>query len=492
MHGGSFVTGNGASGLYNGTHFALNGVIVVTINYRLGVLGYLASESASLPGNYGFMDQRLALQWTRDNIASFGGNPSNVTIAGQSAGAMSALCHLVSAKSQGLFSQVVMESNPLGTPYHTRYTAGLNERLVASYLSCASNNITCLRSKTTAEILDAQSNAISETPSEMVDNLLPWGPTVDAHGEIVAQPYDLFRIGKFPMVPILAGVNRDEGTFFVYEAITYELPFPFYESFVAEIFPSVSGSSISSLYPCELMDCRAVLSQIVSDAIFYCPLVFAVESYSQVTRGKSTVYLYEFAHVLSFDPWGSRYFCSEEVCHGVELPFVFNSFSGDGLSFTPSKAEEVIARGMNSLWSNFVTFSNPNADTARTSTIGFPFERYNKSLTILAENGSISHNHRQPYCEFWSTMSYGDIWMLQTPQPQALPTHSPDYTQVPTIRGSIAPSSLLKSTYKTQEDSLSALFVAVIVGIIVLLAAILVMLHCKRGNYRPIPDHSIA
>ena len=86
-----------------------------------------------MQGNYGFMDQRLAMQWTRDNIANFGGNPNDVTIAGESAGAMSVLCHLVSPFSnvgQRLFHKAVMESNPLGAPYHTRSTGGKNANLV--------------------------------------------------------------------------------------------------------------------------------------------------------------------------------------------------------------------------------------------------------------------------------------------------------------------------------------------------------------------------
>ena len=443
MHGGSFVTGNGASGLYNGTHFALNGVVVVTINYRLGVLGYLASESASLPGNYGFMDQRLALQWTRDNIASFGGNPSNVTIAGQSAGAMSALCHLVSAKSQGLFSQVVMESNPLGTPYHTRYTAGLNEELVASYLSCASTNITCLRSKTVAQILDAQNNAINVGLSNFIGNILPWGPTVDAGGEIAAQPYNLFREGKFPRLPILVGVNRDEGTLFVYEVISSPVPYPYYGGFLEEVFPH-SFLAVDALYPCGLLDCRPVMSQIIADVFFLCPLVSSVKSLQ--SKSASTFYLYEFAHVLSFDPWGFRTFCVGEVCHGAELPFVFDTFSADGVSFSPSTAEQVLAAGMNNLWSHFVSSVNPNADTATTSTTSFPFHRYsaalNGSVTVLDKNGTLTYNLRRSFCDYWATVSYADIWMLPSP-PSTPPTPSPSRSRrrpIPTRSPSLHPS----------------------------------------------------
>lgn len=118
IHGGAFEQGLGNCALYNGTTFATNNVVSVAINYRLGALGFLASES--MEGNYGLWDQQLALKWTIDNIAGFGGNPKRVTIGGQSAGAMSVGAHLTAKGSVGMFQQAVMESNPLALPFHTR------------------------------------------------------------------------------------------------------------------------------------------------------------------------------------------------------------------------------------------------------------------------------------------------------------------------------------------------------------------------------------
>jgi para-nitrobenzyl esterase len=105
-HSGAFEQGLGDCALYNGTTYATLGVVTVAINYRLGALGFLASES--MEGNYGILDQRLALQWTLDNIKGFGGNPEAITIAGQSAGAMSVGAHLTAKGSFGMFHQVNM------------------------------------------------------------------------------------------------------------------------------------------------------------------------------------------------------------------------------------------------------------------------------------------------------------------------------------------------------------------------------------------------
>ena len=103
IHGGAFTQGLGNCALYNGSTFAQKNVISVVINYRLGAMGFLASPS--MEGNYGILDQRAAMQWVVDNVAAFGGNPAAVTLAGQSAGAMSVGVHLVSENSKGLFQR---------------------------------------------------------------------------------------------------------------------------------------------------------------------------------------------------------------------------------------------------------------------------------------------------------------------------------------------------------------------------------------------------
>jgi para-nitrobenzyl esterase len=108
VHGGAFTQGLGNCALYNGSTFAQKNVISVVLNYRLGALGYLASPS--MEGNYGILDQRAAMQWVVDNVAAFGGNPKAITLAGQSAGAMSVGIHMVSPNSQGLFQQGSFEA----------------------------------------------------------------------------------------------------------------------------------------------------------------------------------------------------------------------------------------------------------------------------------------------------------------------------------------------------------------------------------------------
>ena len=124
LYGGSFVDGNTSNPLFDGRHLASVGdVVVVTLNYRMGALGFLAGIDG-LKGNYGLMDQRLAMEWVRVNIARFGGDPDKVTLFGQSAGAMSVGLHLISPASQPLFDAAIIESNPYGIPYKSLRSRG--------------------------------------------------------------------------------------------------------------------------------------------------------------------------------------------------------------------------------------------------------------------------------------------------------------------------------------------------------------------------------
>ena len=140
IHGGGFVGGTGSSPLYDGTWLAATQkVIVVTFNYRLGALGFLAMDGItdSINNNFGFRDQILALQWVKNNVASFGGDPENVTLWGESAGAISVGLHaLSSTQSAGLFQAAVTESNALGLPYKTYDQAKEVGKVFADALLC--------------------------------------------------------------------------------------------------------------------------------------------------------------------------------------------------------------------------------------------------------------------------------------------------------------------------------------------------------------------
>ena len=239
LHGGAFVYGAGSLPAYDGSYLAASGnVVVVTLNYRLGALGFLSVPELGLTGNYGILDQRLALRWVARNIGAFGGDPDKVTLFGQSAGAMSVGLHLFSIPDgRKLFRAAIMESNPLALPYPSLQaqieSKWNNFRIALCFetnqpLNCTFD-LPALRALPLATLENADGDYTSLTnitgrlqvPSAIA-NVLPWTPIVDGQiftGDtlIQNQPYQGFYDGpghNAEPKPYLIGVNRDEGALF--------------------------------------------------------------------------------------------------------------------------------------------------------------------------------------------------------------------------------------------------------------------------------------
>src|SRR5262245_51926087 len=241
IHGGYFVFGAGSQPIHDGAYLAASGnVVVVTLNYRLGALGFLAVPELGLTGNYRILNQRQALRWVAENIAAFGGDPTKVTIFGESAGAMSVGLHLFSIPAdRGLFRAAIMESNPLALPYPSLLAQVEAKWQAFRDAVCFENNgppdcvftLAALRAVPLSVIETADGDYTSPTDvlaralrvPTAIANLLPWAPIVDGQifsGEtlIQNQPYQGFYNGPNGAVdpkPYMIGVNRDEGTLFV-------------------------------------------------------------------------------------------------------------------------------------------------------------------------------------------------------------------------------------------------------------------------------------
>ena len=203
IHGGGLVQ-DGARD-YDGTKLAADGTVVVTINYRLGALGFLAHPAlASRPGgaagNYGLMDQQAALRWVQRNIARFGGDPRNVTIAGQSAGGLSVLAQMVSPGARGLFQRAIVQSGTFALNQQPLATAEAAGETFATAVGCADQSAACLRS---VPVSDLVSNFGVEIPG-VVD------------GSVLTQPIGTaLARGQFARVPVINGITHDEELLFV-------------------------------------------------------------------------------------------------------------------------------------------------------------------------------------------------------------------------------------------------------------------------------------
>ena len=338
-----------------------------------------------------------------------------MSFGGQSAGGMSVAAHLISEPSQGLFSQGIMESNPLGLPFHTRDSAKSNADAAFEYLNCPVNDVACMRSKSVDEILDAQKNAPSLNLDNLFINFLPWSPMIEENGLIPEQPLVAMSEGRMAAKPMISGTVKDEGQLFVYELFTSPLSESVYKLLVMGIFGKDAGKEILELYP---MSCggtddgRDAFNVIGTDLLFYCPLRMATRGYQSVLGEKNTpTYIYRFDHATSFDCWGPDYeFCFREniVCHGSELPFEFNVFTdGVSVSYTPTADEEQLTTDVYSLWANFIHNSDPNNGKYTTPADWPLYQSQADELLVLEEPGTkVASHQREKYCDTWDRLGY--------------------------------------------------------------------------------------
>ena len=243
IHGGSFMNGSGSVGAYEGAAFARDGVVCVSINYRLAAEGFLFLDDGI--ANLGLLDQLAALRWVQGNIAAFGGDPARVTVAGESAGAMSVTTLLSMPLAEGLFAQAIAQS---GAGAHT-LTAD-EGRMVAGYLAEALGvppDRDSIKAVPLEKLVQAASDLVVEvqtTPDparwgQLTLSLLPFAPTVDG-SVLPAAPLASFAAGQGGNVPLLIGSNRDEARLFLVAAGTIDLIDAFSSSIVestASVFP---------------------------------------------------------------------------------------------------------------------------------------------------------------------------------------------------------------------------------------------------------------
>lgn len=413
IHGGAFTQGLGDCAGYNGTQWAENGVVSVIINYRLGAMGYMASES--MTGNYGVMDQILALQWTQDNVQYFGGNPQKVTMAGQSAGAESVATILTAPSAKSLFQGAIIQSNPLALPAHSRASAGKNAKDVFEYLNCDRDDVACMKTKSPEEVLTAQKAAPQLDLHNLFINFQTFSPMVD--GDLIPdQPLFLMQRGAFPPVPILAGNVAEEGWLFVYELFPEVVSKIEYDGLLRVLFGKDVFKEVQTMYPFDMIngaaetDGRNALSRLGTDLLMYCSLRNATRSW-QTAQGATAkpVYHYEHRQIIAEDIWEpSNPYCVDHDCHGSDLPFIFNAW-GDNKDhvYEITSSEKLLSQDMGHAWSNFVATGNPNLGL-EVPPSGFPlYEGQSDELAVLQEPGfGVVSHYKTEYCALWDRIGY--------------------------------------------------------------------------------------
>ncbi|KQQ97735.1 carboxylesterase/lipase family protein [Deinococcus sp. Leaf326] len=357
LHGGSFRSGAGSD--YAAEVLAREqGVTVVTLNYRLGALGFLAApalaDGTGGSGNYGLMDQQEALRWVRRNIAAFGGDPRNVTVFGESAGAMSICAQLASPLSRGLFDRAILQSGPctpqgITTPLSSALTTG---SAYARALGCAPQDAACLRAVPAARLLDVP------VPGSRVPGAVELG-IVSGDRALPRPPAEVFAAGAGLRVPVLLGTNRDEGTLFVAPVAGAGQDLPLWQFWaVVALLERWDAPRALASYPAAGGTVGNAAAALVTDSIFACPTSDLAADLART----GPVYTYEFrdpAPPLELSPTASvpRYGAS----HASELVSVFGTrLAGlaDPAQFTAPQAE--LARTLRTYWANFARRGDPN------------------------------------------------------------------------------------------------------------------------------------
>jgi para-nitrobenzyl esterase len=411
IHGGALVVGE--SNEFDASRLVQRGVIVVTINYRLGALGFLAHPALTaespdhVSGNYGIADQQAALKWVRRNIRAFGGNPDKVTVFGESAGALSTLVNLVSPTAHGLFHRVIVES---GAYQLAQPTLAQTEALGTSFANAvgcnqptASQVLACLRALSVAQVLANQS----------VTFVGP-GPTPNVDGKVLTQSVGTaLGAGQFNHVPVMNGSNHDEWRLFV--ALDFDLV-PGIGPVTAATYPQAIAATIGSAAAVPAVQAQypvlghfptydQAVGALGTDAIFACPAHFVDELASPFVP----TFAYEFNDEnapqnflppVSF-PYGAA--------HASEIQYIFpvHNPSGVGLNLTQTPlnaAQQKLSDQMVRYWTEFAESGNPNGDD---QPFWPRFERERQAMQSLntprpAPESDFATTHK---CAFWDQLS---------------------------------------------------------------------------------------
>ena len=367
IHGGSFMNGSSSVADYDGAAFARDGVVCVSINYRLAAEGFLYLDDGV--ANLGLLDQLAGLQWVQDNIAAFGGDPARVTVAGESAGAMSVTTLLSMPLASGLFAQAIAQS---GAGAHTLppFEGMMVGRYLAEALGVPADR-EAIRAVPLDKLVQAASDLVVEVQTnpdparwgQLTLSLLPFAPTVD--GEVLPEaPVAGLAAGRGGGVRLLIGSNRDEARLFLVAPGTIGFIDEPTLTMVAGAY-GLSGDGLAVYRGNRPGDSPGdLMAAVVSDWFFRVPAIRVAET--RVAAGAAGTWMYRFDYPEPDDNHGYG------ASHAVEVPFAFDTLARNQspalMGDAPSQA---VADRVHRVWVDFITRGDPGwapYDTASRTT----------------------------------------------------------------------------------------------------------------------------
>ena len=369
IHGGGFVSGSGSDALTEGARLASQGVIVVTLNYRLGPFGFLAHPALSAEsthnasGNYGLLDIVAALKWVQDNIETFGGDPERVTLFGQSAGAGAIMSVMLMPQSQGLFHRAIAESifitgwdRQLREPFSGMQSAeAQGTALVEALETNGSDTLTAMRSATPTEVFQAANKAGFFG--------LGWAPNVDGWS-IPDDPNEMYTNGQQHQVPLITGMNGNEGSLMTAQMSVNSVTE--FEDIVHATYPTVADQALATYEVTSAEDAKPGIDRLFHDMWVAGPVTTLVRHHADTT---APTWLYHFPRIPPTEmgaTLGSH--------HSAEIPYVFGNLLNRDPQSANSPAnhpmnvgdwtelDHLLSRAIMGHWTQFAATGDPNRE----------------------------------------------------------------------------------------------------------------------------------
>ncbi|MGN9841116.1 carboxylesterase/lipase family protein [Nonomuraea sp. H19] len=385
VHGGNNTTGDSAS--YDLSKLAVQGdVVVVSVNYRLGVLGWLAHPGLEAgeryqAGNYGLLDQQAALRWVRRNITAFGGDPGNVTLFGESAGSADICAQLASPAAAGLFHKAIAQSYSCAYPTRTQSAAEASAVSFAQTVGCTGDAVSCLRALPVKTLVEA-----FKEPN-------PYA-VAGGDGVLPAQPYEAFAGGRFNRMPVMHGNTLDEMRLFVSDPITAAE----YEAYVRRTY-GPNADAVLARYPAaNYADPRIALATLLTD--FGTPLATCghQDALGLFARAGVPAYGYQFADRTA-PPLIDIPGYEEGAAHAAELPYLFPRLFGGELNAEQARLSDAMV----GYWTSFARNGRPAAQAPR-----WPLFRSSGDVLSLApgpDGIQLADTAARSNCAFWKSLT---------------------------------------------------------------------------------------